>query len=70
VTDIPREFQRLQLGRPLAVVFARATGPDPEADRLVEIGVLRLAPKAEPDLFHTVLNANPCPLTPPTPPGR
>ncbi len=40
----PITFHHLRIERPLVVVALRATGTDPDADRLVEIGALRVDP--------------------------
>ena len=59
--DLP-EFRRLRLDRPLAFLALRATGDDPDADRLVEVAVLRADPGPAFASLHTPLRVEP--LTP------
>ena len=49
-------FRHLSLDRPLAVIDLESTGPDPAADRIVEVAVLTLTPDGREDPFATRVN--------------
>lgn len=53
---MPFTFTNLILDRPLAVVDLESTGVDPARDRVVEVAVLTLLPRAAPESFHRRVN--------------
>jgi DNA polymerase-3 subunit epsilon len=50
-------IRNLAFDRPLAIVDLETTGTDPQADRIIEISILKLVPGAEPD--HRTRRVNP-----------
>ncbi len=53
---MPFAFRHLMLLRPLAVVDLETTGIDTRTDRIVEIGVLKLAPDSGPIRYRRLIN--------------
>lgn len=46
----------LQLDRPLVVLDTETTGTDPQSDRIVHLGLIRLDPDGSSDEFETLVN--------------
>ena len=53
---MPIAFRHLVLERPLAVVDLETTGVDPRNDRIVEVGVLKVAPDCGPFRYRRLVN--------------
>ena len=53
---MPSAFRHLKLERPLAVVDLETTGVDPRHDRIVEVGVLKVAPDAGPIRYRRLVH--------------
>ena len=49
-------FRHLVIERPLAAIDLETTGVDPRVDRVVEVGVLKVAQDAEPIRFRRLIN--------------
>jgi DNA polymerase-3 subunit epsilon len=50
-------FKNLVLGKPLAIIDLETTGTDPQSDRIVEIGILKVTPDSR--RCQRVLRLNP-----------
>src|SRR2546423_3319037 len=50
------KLRHLRLKKPLCVIDVEATGLDPQADRIVELAVVKLTPDGEPTWLHTLVN--------------
>jgi DNA polymerase III subunit epsilon len=50
-------IRNLAFDRPLAIIDLETTGTDPQADRIIEISILKLVPGVEPD--HRTRRVNP-----------
>jgi DNA polymerase-3 subunit epsilon len=57
-------FRRLRLDRPLCAVDLETTGTDPRADRVVEVGVVRVEPGGRVRALEQLVNPL-CPIPPP-----
>jgi DNA polymerase III subunit epsilon len=51
-----KPFRHLKLRRSLAILDLETTGIDPGADRIVEVGVFKIAPRAEPIRYRRLIN--------------
>lgn len=49
-------FRNLKVERPLAILDLETTGVDPKADRIVEVGVLKVLPGREPSRYRRLVD--------------
>ncbi|MBA3413629.1 MAG: 3'-5' exonuclease, partial [Chloroflexia bacterium] len=56
ISAMPFAFCHLVLGRPLAVVDLETTGVDARRDRIIEVGILKVAPDHGPIRYRRLVN--------------